>query len=230
MKQIITVIFLIAIMALVACSSGAGLETERLPEPPAATPAAQPTPMPEYAPVEYEAEEVVLSPGESVPVDIPSGKVGSVISSQTLSVNVEGFPGVSEGFGLYGATVTITNVYPGWSGSAPITIVNGNDHARTFQLSLQQPGIGVLQRGYEPFPKEYFSWINIENMQPRAAIGGTVRVSVTLSSPFNFPRELKGKKYDLRILVEDWSQTGFIQLALQEKWLIEFWDGIEVEE
>jgi len=59
-------------------------------------------------------------------------------------------------------------------------------------------------------------------LNPEVAIGGIKKVSVTLSTPYNFPKEMKGKDYEVRILVEDWSQTGFIQLALQAKWLITF--------
>jgi len=138
-----------------------------------------------------------------------------------ITTDVRGFPKVEEGYGLYGATVTIDGVYPGWSGGAPVTIVNGNDQARVFRLSLQQPGesLGV---GYEPFPVEYFGWIAIGDVSPWVAAGYTGEIPVTLSIPKNMPDELKGKSYEVRILVEDWSQSGFVQLALQEKWLITF--------
>lgn len=190
-----------------------------------------PTPVSILVPVEIPVvievpipAEIPMPVSEPVVVDLPKGKVVTTSSNQTLTTNVVGFPTVGEGFGLHGATVTLVDVYPGWSGSAPITIVNGNDYARTFHLMLQQPG-ATVQNGYEPFPEGCFSWITLEDMQPKVAIGGVRKVSVTLSAPFNFPAEMRGKKYDVRILVEDWSQTGFIQLALQQKWLITFWDG-----
>lgn len=192
---IISLLCLIPLMAG-ACSSGVKVT----PEP--TEPQVTPTPLNEQA-------------------SLPTGKVMEVTEIQTLITDVKEFPEVNEGYGLYGATVTITDIWPGWSGSAPLTIVNGKDYARTFHLTIQQPG-SSLQKGYEPLPEKYFSWITIEDLQPKVAIGGVKKVSITLSAPFDFPVELRGKKYDVRILVEDWSQTGFIQNALQEKWLITF--------
>lgn len=196
MKKLIIGLLCLTILATGACSSG-------------------------VAPATIESQ--TPAPEETI-VDLPQGKVVVVTDNQILTTDVVDFPGVAEGFGLFGATVTVKNVYPGWSGSAPITIVNGKDYARTFHLMLQQPGTSLTD-GYQPFPEEYFIWFAIEDSQPKVAIGGVKKISVTLSAPFDFPEKMGGGKYDLRILVEDWSQTGFIQKAYQEKWLIEFWDG-----
>ena len=149
------------------------------------------------------------------------------VEPDLLSVDVAGFPGVGEGYGLWGSVVTVTNLYPGWSGSAPVTIINGNDQRRVFHLMLQQPGT-TIREGYEPFPEKYFNWMTIEDPDPEVAIGGTKKISATFSVPYDFPIELKGKSYEIRILVEDWSQTGFIQLALQAKWLITFAEEFDV--
>lgn len=157
----------------------------------------------------------------STPEELPREIVVEETETQTLITDVVGFPEVEEGYGLWGATVTVKNVYPGWSGSAPVTIVNGKDQRRTFHLMVQQPG-STIKEGYEPFPTKYFNWITIEDLNPEVAIGGVKKVSVTLSAPYTFPSEMRGKDYEVRILVEDWSQTGFIQLALQAKWLITF--------
>lgn len=200
MKKVIIGLLCLVVLSLGACASPT--------TPPASTPES-PTPTP--------------TPGETL-IDLPQGKVTVVTDTGILTTDVVDFPGVAEGFGLYGATVTITNVYPGYSGSAPITIVNGKDYARTFHLMLQQPGT-ALTDGYQPFPEEYFNWVTVEDIQPKVAIGGVKKISVTLSAPFDFPESMYGQKYDLRVLVEDWSQTGFIQKAYQEKWLITFWDG-----
>ena len=170
--------------------------------------------------VEGDGEFVVE---EITPEDLPNEQVVEETETQTLITDVVGFPEVVEGYGLYGATVTVKNVYPGWSGSAPVTIVNGKDQRRTFHLMLQQPG-ETVKEGYAPFPEEYFDWITIEDLNPEVALGGVKKVSVTLSSPYGFPSEMRGNNYEVRILVEDWSQTGFIQLALQAKWLITFAD------
>jgi hypothetical protein len=270
-------------------------------------------------------------------------------SSQThVTTDVKGFPKVEEGWGLYGATVTMEDVYPGYvniEDKQPIyvTIVNGKDKARIFHLSLQQPGKSITE-GYEPFPTEYFGWIAVDKQpvsdswtislsnsgktivchqetnpnyisdvetpnEPRTitvwtpqavntyepfssetrlvfktlfqgqsppqygsdnekAVVGIIWADKTLDQiaqetqlslsevmqaidelaslnmveqsiaisrndtrqvPFilsvpdeNFPKELKGQSYDVRILVEDWTQTGFTQVAHQEKWLMTF--------
>ena len=322
MKMIMLVALILTVLITAGCSSLAKTEIK---------------PIVSMADTESTSGAPVNTHGETM-VDIPQGMVTVVTDTEILKVEVEGFPDIGEGWSLYGLTVHITNVYPGYSGSAPITIVNGNDYARTFHLSLQQGGrelesyykslvvayeqlikqyddsdynpfgeysslqsvcriieeeankvkpqyeytppakwmyllstSGVfdaayknfgktmlaqylmvtnppmyemlsfkfervndiykdlkldyekyLEKGYEPFPKEYFDWISIEDMQPKVPISGVKKVSVTLSAPFEFPDEMKGHKYDLRILVEDWSQTEFIQVAWQEKWLIEF--------
>jgi hypothetical protein len=148
-------------------------------------------------------------------------------SPQThVTTEVKGFPNVEEGYGLYGATVTMDGVYPGYSNidsdqPVYVTIVNGKDQARIFHLSLQQPGASIRE-GYKPFPAEYFGWIGIGDEEPGVAAGDIAKIPVTLSIPEDFPEELKGQSYEVRILVEDWSQTGFVQVALQEKWLITF--------
>ena len=137
----------------------------------------------------------------------------------TMSAIVKG--GLADGFGLIGATVTLTGVYAGWSGGAPLTIINGNDQARTFHISLQEPS-SSLTDGYEAFPSQYFNWVVMDDLTPSVVAGGQKIVNVTLNIPSDLPSEMMGKKYDVRILVEDWSQAGFLQIAYQQKWLIEF--------
>ena len=56
----------------------------------------------------------------SIPKVLPEGKTIEDTETQTTITDVVGFPEVEEGYGLYGATVTIKNVYPGWSGSGRI--------------------------------------------------------------------------------------------------------------
>jgi hypothetical protein len=141
--------------------------------------------------------------------------------TQNVRTQVKGFPGLAEGYGLYGATVTIDGVYPGWSGGVPVTIVNGRDKDREFHISLQQPGDSIRE-GYEPFPEKYYDWFVIADKSPTIVTGVVREVPVALYVPEDMPEEMKGKSYEVRILVEDWSQTGFVQLALQEKWLITF--------
>jgi len=167
--------------------------------------------------VEPTTESPIISP-EDLVINLPEGKVEAVTDNQVLAVGIGGKEPI---FSLDGPTCYLTDAYPGYSGSSPITIVNSNDHSRTFHLMIQQPGAS-LTSGYERFPQEYLSWFSIEDLSPKVAIGGTKKVSVTISVPFKFPAHMKGGRYDLRILVEDWSQTGFVQHACQQKWLIKF--------
>ena len=153
-------------------------------------------------------------------------ELGGASPQTHIRTDVRGFPVVDEGYGLYGATVTIDGVYPGYSSADSkqpiyVTIVNGKDRTRIFHLSLQQPGNSVKE-GYEPLPVEYFGWIAIGDESPGVAAGDIGKIPMTLSVPEDMPEELKGKSYEVRILDEDWSQTGLVQLALQEKWLITF--------
>jgi hypothetical protein len=161
------------------------------------------------------------------PSPIAQNPTSGGTSSQThITTDVRGFPKVEEGFGLYGATVTMDGVYPGYSSAESnqpvyVTIVNGKDQARIFHLSLQQPGASITE-DYKPLPLEYFGWIAIGDDSPGVAAGDIGKIPVSISVPEDMPEELKGNSYEVRILVEDWSQTGFVQVALQEKWLITF--------
>ena len=68
---------------------------------------------------------------------------------------------LESGFGIAQAAVEFVNVYPGWVGSAPLTVINGGDMDRVLWVSCEQPNPNKLKEGYEAFPEEYYSWITI---------------------------------------------------------------------
>ena len=148
---------------------------------------------------------------------LPAGE-----ASNSTVVEYQGnqnIPNLPEGFGLYGSEVEFSGVYAGWNGTVPVTIINGRDKERLFVLSLVQPT--TLKEGYEALPKEDYSWVTISETQVTVPAGITYEIPVMLSIPSDVSSSaLAGKKYEVGILVEDITQTGFVQIALETKWYI----------
>lgn len=134
---------------------------------------------------------------------------------------------LEEGFGIAQAAVEFVNVYPGWVGSAPLTIINGDDKDRVFWVSCEQPNPDKLKSGYEAFPEEYYSWITItgwdgteETAAPEVvlAAGENHELTVTLAVPED--SNYTGKKAEVRIRVADKSPIGLVTIAIESKWYI----------
>jgi hypothetical protein len=216
LKKALLLIVVCLLPILMSCDSGTSAVTQP-------SQVAQATP--------EQTQETTPEPTNTVP---PTPTF--VVENNEISVSIgtpvaggemraDGYQNIDEGFYLYGGTVVpedtdgnAVELWAGFSGSAPLTIVNGNDYARTFHLSIQSPSVD----GYLPFPEKYYSWVSIEDLTPKVAIGGSRRISITLSVPYQLPNEIRGNKFTFGILVEDWSQTGFVQIAYQQKWLVSF--------
>ena len=148
-----------------------------------------------------------------------SGCTGESGISEEFSVS-EGFSvseesGISEGFGI-SSEANLDNLYPGWSGTAVIKVVNGQDKERTIVVSARvswQP-----DDGYESLPVEYLSWFTIENETVDMAIGEVREVIINIDIPEDV--DYAGKKAEFRIRADDVSQTGLIQMAVESKWYI----------
>ena len=123
---------------------------------------------------------------------------------------------VDSGFALYGSRVEFDGVYPGWSGTVPVTIVNGEDAEKSFRLSVMTPS--KLDPGWEALPEEYHDWITISEPTVTLSAGQIYEVPVTLTMPPD--ADYSGKKAEVRILVENTDQQGFVQIALAARWLI----------
>jgi len=110
-------------------------------------------------------------------------------------------PTIQEGFGIYGPEADFDGVYPGWSGTIPVTVINGKDKERTFTLTAL----------------EYASWVSISEPEFVVPAGGTYQVPVTLAIPENTSLP---KNFDIDILVADSTQTGLVQIGYTVKWHI----------
>lgn len=119
------------------------------------------------------------------------------------------------GFGVNSRAV-FEGVYPGWSGTIPITIVNGRDRDRLFVISVVSPTNPL--EGYEAFPRQYLYWFTISQPTVTVLKGGSFQVPITLTMPKDL--DCRGKKFEVRILVEDTTQTGLVQIAVESRWFI----------
>jgi hypothetical protein len=124
-------------------------------------------------------------------------------------------PKLDSGFGILESKITFDGVYPGWSGTVPLTIINGQDRDRLFVVSVISAS--NPQTGYEVFPQQYLYWIVISRPEVTVSKGGNVKIPITLTVPE--VSNYKGKA-EVRILVEDTTQTGLVQIALESRWFI----------
>jgi len=138
--------------------------------------------------------------------------------TQITYVDDFGIPEILVGFGLSGSVVEFDGVYPGWSGTVPATIVNGMDRNRLFVLSLRSPSPSKLQDGYEALPQEYFDWITISEPRVTLLAGQVYQIPITLAMPYD--SDYTNKRAEVRILIEDTTQSGLVQIALETKWFI----------
>ena len=150
---------------------------------------------------------------------ILSGCTGESGVSEEFSVS-EGFgvsekSGISEGFGI-SSEANLDNLYPGWSGTAVLNVVNGQDSERTIVLYVMSPS--RPDEGYEAFPEEYLSWFTIENDTFDMTIGEVREVIINIDIPEDV--DYVGKKAEVRIHADDVTQTGLIRVAVESKWYI----------
>ena len=153
---------------------------------------------------------------ESKPVELPVLVSDDEIYSDITYIEDKGIPELIEGFGIYGSTVEFEGVFPGWIGTVPLTIVNGQDKERLFVLSISSPS--KTRTGFEPLPKEYFCWITISEPEVTVAKGETYQIPITLEMPMD--ADYSGKRAEVRIRISDTTQTGLVQIALENRWFI----------
>jgi hypothetical protein len=127
-------------------------------------------------------------------------------------------PSLNEGFGILQSEVEFRNVYPGWSGSAPLTIINGRDQDRTFSVSLEQPNPTKLKDGYEAFPQQYYSWITISEKDVTIKAGQYHEEIIIFAMPED--ADYAGKQAEIRIRVSDMTPQGLVTLAVESRWYI----------
>ena len=138
-----------------------------------------------------------------------------LLSGCTEESGVSEGDGISEGFGI-SSEANLDNLCPGWSGTAVIKVVNGQDKERTIVVSARvswQP-----DEGYEALPEEYLSWFTIVNDTANMGVGEVREVIINIDIPEDV--DYAGKKAEVRIRADDVSQTGLIQMAVESKWYI----------
>lgn len=193
MKKLVLTIALMAVLLVGCAGAPAIIELE-----------------PESAPIITQPEPQVTQEDETY----SSITVGTY--SDITYVDDKGMPEPQEGFWLYGNAVKFDGVFPGWSGTVPLTIINGTDRDRLFIISLRTSL--KTKEGFEPLPQEYFYWVTIAKPEVSIAKGETYQVPITLTMPSD--ADYRGKKAEVRILVEDATQTGLVRIALEMKWFI----------
>jgi len=134
----------------------------------------------------------------------------------TTEYNIPVITTLAEGFGIKGDTVKIKDLYPCYSDTIKLEIINGQDKTREFHLSIE-PETNL--QGWEQFPAEYYSWFTIATPIFRLMPNESRIVSISVLMPCE--ANYSGKKARCRLMVEDWSQTGLIQIAVASKWYIE---------
>jgi len=127
-----------------------------------------------------------------------------------------GIPDLQEGFGIYGSEVKFDGMYPGYSGNASITIINGQDKDRTFSVTITDAN--TLTKGYEGLPAQYFYWVNITKPEVTISAEGMEEILIVLTMPED--ADYRGKHAQFGIRVGDLTQTGLVQIALESKWYI----------
>lgn len=156
-----------------------------------------------------------LIPKESSgPIIIPAddGK----IPADANNISVSDIPVLEDGFGIYGSEVLFENVYPGWVGEAPLIIINGLDRDRVFAISVRSSS--KLKEGYEALPAAYLSWFTVSEPEVEIVAGGNHTIPIILSMPASSP--YLGKKAEMRVCVQDLTQTGLVQVSLEARWYI----------
>jgi len=138
----------------------------------------------------------------------------SLAESDIIWEDTGGSKTLETGYGVYAET-HFWGMYAGWSGTAPLVIVNGRDKDREFLITIETPG--KLESGFEALPEECFSWITISSNLVTASAGETIQVPVTITIPADIV--YTNEHQQVAIQVREAGQ-GLIQLALQSKWFI----------
>lgn len=129
-----------------------------------------------------------------------------------------GVPHLNEGFGILESEIEFRNVYPGWEGTAPLTIINGRDRDRTFAITLEQPNPNKLKNGYEALPEEYYSWIEITEPEVSLEAGQYHETVIIFAMPNDVHYE--GRQTEVRVRVSDMTPEGLVTLAVESRWYI----------
>lgn len=173
-------------------------------------------------PVATEPETTEEVPSETNVIPITEEPEDSTTRKETIDgtditfIEDRGIPELPEGFGIYGASVELEGVYPGWTGTIPITIVNGQDRDRLFVIYVVSPT--KPKAGFEALPEEYLYWLTVGEPEVTVGKGEIRQINITLEMPPD--TDYAGRRAEVRIRVDDTTQRGLVQIALESKWFI----------
>lgn len=154
-----------------------------------------------------------------VPTATPVNTVIETFGSTITYVGNAGGYILPEGYGISVSEVSFSGVYPGWSGALPLTIINGQDRERTFEVTVHSPGPSQCKSGYEPLPTSNLNWITVVTPMVTASAGSTVDVPIQIAMPLGSPDTYRNM--EVRIMVNDYTQTGLVQYAVESRWYID---------
>lgn len=119
------------------------------------------------------------------------------------------------GYGI-SETCELVGVYPGYYEKIPMLIRNGGDKERLFiiyAVCSTKP-----KEGFETLPEEYLYWFTVE--EPKVELGKDEYRWINILFAMPKDADYAGKHAEVRIRVDDTTQTGFTQIALESKWYI----------
>ena len=297
MKKLLLITLMVTALLLVGCTT-TPIVSDSSPEPVTTEP------------------EPIVEPIETTKPSQGEERIEIVNGTEITFVDDKGIPDLPEGFGIYGSSVELEGVYPGWSGTIPLTLVNGQDRERLFVIYVvSHPVIEVLEAlpsdfttvdgyvesfevsvigfewgltreygesweeenldyGVEPLdpdtgeklapvycsfnyslsglpgsttyhwrakiltrlgwfygpdrvfttplfealPEKYLYWLTVKEPEVTVGIGEVRQVNITLEIPSD--ADYAGKHAEVRIRVDDTTQTGLVQIALECRWFI----------
>lgn len=222
MRKLILALTLSLILLLAGCTSVAVPEPANIPVPEPSSPIIE---LPEVTPAESATSDNTTATSDNTTAEeiaitaeplLPETRTETTNHTNITYVKDQGIPELPEGFGIYGASVELDGVYPGWSGTVPLTLVNGQDRERLFVIYAVSPT--KPKEGFEALPEKYLYWLTIEEPEVTVGIGEVRQVNITLEMPID--ADYAGRQAEVRIRVDDTTQTGLVQIALECKWYI----------
>jgi len=128
-------------------------------------------------------------------------------------------PTLAEGFGIWESEVIIDDASPGATGMVPLTIICGEDRARTFIVTLEQPGAAQVKVDYVPLLVQASGWITLPDEPIRIEAGEYHSLSIPFRVPYSSTVPA-GTQMEARVRVTEIGHGGLVHLAIEAKWFI----------
>jgi len=145
-------------------------------------------------------------------------------------------PTLETGFGILESEIELRHIYPGWNGTAPLTIINGADKDRTFQVTVEMANPNKVKNGYEPLPEDFHGWFTVPEQQIAIPAGSYHQCTITIAVPEDAPQYRSEyttmtlsdngeglytiNQFEVRIRVTDMMPEGLVSMAIEARWYI----------